>query len=59
MLTVFEVLGGLALFMFGMAQMTRGLQGSVESQLRRLITQATSNRVQGLALGAARLCARL
>ena len=51
MLTVFEVLGGLALFMFGMAQMTRGLQGSVESQLRRLITQATSNRVQGLALG--------
>lgn len=46
------VLGGLALFLFGMNQMSLGLRAAAGPGLRTLLTRATSNRFKGIALGA-------
>ncbi|MGD9874661.1 MAG: Na/Pi cotransporter family protein [Kiritimatiellia bacterium] len=50
---VFMVLGGLALFIFGMNVMTDGLRTAAGSQLRVLLSKTTGNRFLGLALGTA------
>lgn len=47
----FAVLGGLALFIYGMNTMTSGLREAAGSMLRTLLARSTHNRWAGLALG--------
>ncbi len=46
-----QVLGGLALFIFGMSVMTDGLRAAAGSRLRDILTKTTANRWAGLGLG--------
>ncbi|HSR87671.1 MAG TPA: Na/Pi cotransporter family protein, partial [Pontiella sp.] len=48
---IFGLLGGLALFIFGMQTMSAGLSGAVGDGMRTLLGRATRNRVAGLGLG--------
>ncbi|MBU0676943.1 MAG: Na/Pi symporter [Verrucomicrobia bacterium] len=48
---IFEVLGGLALFIFGMNVMTDGLRHAAGTGLRRILARTTSSRVAGITLG--------
>lgn len=48
---VFMVMGGLALFIFGMNVMTEGLRTAAGSQLRVILAKTTGNRFMGLGLG--------
>ncbi len=48
---VFWLLGGLALFIFGMRVMGDGLSSAVGSGMRSLLGKATRNRIVGLGLG--------
>ncbi len=48
---VFAVLGGLALFIFGMNVMTDGLRQAAGSRLRDILTRTTANRYAGIGLG--------
>lgn len=50
-MTVFTVLGGLALFIFGMNCLTEGLKRSAGDSLRRVLAAATRNWLSGLGLG--------
>lgn len=50
-LLVFTVLGGLALFLFGMQLMTDGLRSLAGDRLRDIIYRSTGNRIAGLGLG--------
>ena len=47
----FNVFGGLGLFLFGMQQMTNGLQAIAGDSMRRIINLLTTNRFAGLAVG--------
>lgn len=48
---VFTILGGLALFLFGMRIMTDGLRAAAGERLRAIIYRGAGNRVAGLGLG--------
>lgn len=48
---VFQVLGGLGLFIFGMNIMSESLRVMAGNGLRTMLSKATSNRFAGLALG--------
>lgn len=48
---LFTVLGGLALFIFGMSVMTEGLRRAVGGRLRAILKRTTRNTPYGLALG--------
>ncbi len=48
---IFEVLGGLALFILGMNIMSEGLRTAAGPGLRTMLTKATANRFAGLTLG--------
>lgn len=48
---IFGLLGGLALFIFGMRTMSDGLSSAVGDGMRTLLGKATRNRVAGLGLG--------
>ncbi len=48
---VFAVLGGLALFIFGMSVMTDGLRSGIGSRLRDILKRTTANRLAGITLG--------
>ena len=48
---IFAVLGGLALFIFGMNVMTDGLRKGIGSRLRDILTRTTANRLAGIGLG--------
>jgi phosphate:Na+ symporter len=48
---IFSVLGGLALFIFGMNIMTDGLKRCAGDSLRHILARATHNRLNGLGLG--------
>ena len=48
---VFELLGGLALFIFGMSTMSKALGDAVGDRMRMLLDKATRNRVSGVGLG--------
>jgi phosphate:Na+ symporter len=50
-LQIFQLLGGLALFLFGMQTMSAGLTQMAGSGMRRLVNRATRNRLSGLSLG--------
>jgi len=45
------VLGGLALFIFGMNIMTKGLRGTTGSRLRTVLAKSTRSRFAGIGLG--------
>lgn len=51
MFLTFEIVGGLALFLFGMQLMTDGLRHAAGDRLRVIIYRGTGNRVLGLGLG--------
>jgi Na+/phosphate symporter len=48
---IFGLLGGLALFIFGMQTMSAGLSSAVGDGMRTLLGKATRNRLNGLGLG--------
>lgn len=48
---IFGLLGGLALFIFGMRTMSTGLSAAVGAGMRSIITKATRNRFAGIGLG--------
>lgn len=48
---LFEVLGGLALFIFGMNVMSEGLRHIAGRRLRTILARATDNRLLGILLG--------
>ncbi len=50
---LFTVLGGLALFIFGMSIVTEGLRNAVGAKLQRLLSKTTRNRFGGISLGMA------
>ncbi len=50
---VFSLLGGLGLFIYGMKQMSEGLQKAAGKRLKRLLGMLTTNRFAGLAVGTA------
>ena len=52
-MTTFSILGGLALFIFGMNLMSGGLRGFAGANLRKILARATRNRLNGLGLGTA------
>jgi phosphate:Na+ symporter len=47
----FEMLGGLALFVFGMSTMSKALGDAVGDRMRTLLNNATRNRFAGVGLG--------
>ncbi len=48
---LFGLLGGLALFIFGMRTMSTGLSAAVGEGIREIISKATRNRLSGIGLG--------
>lgn len=48
---LFGLLGGLALFIFGMRTMSQGFARAVGNNMRRVIAKSTRNRFAGIALG--------
>lgn len=52
-IAISEVLGGLALFLFGLRQLSGGLQTLAGGRLRSMLQRATRNRFSGYSLGAA------
>ena len=50
-LVVFQVLGGLSLFIYGMFAMTRSLRAAAGSSLRTILARATHSRVHGAVFG--------
>ena len=51
MLLVFQVIGGMSLFIFGMHVMTQGLRAAAGETLRVILARTARSRVQGLVLG--------
>ena len=49
---VLELIGGLALFLFGMSIMGTGLEKSAGNKLKNIIERLTSKRLNGLFMGA-------
>ena len=49
---VFSMIGGLALFLYGMDIMGKGLEKLSGGRLERLLEKLTSNRLKAVALGA-------
>jgi len=48
---IFEVVGGLGIFLLGMKHMSEGLQAVSGDRLRRMIASITNNRVMGVVVG--------
>ncbi len=49
---IFGLLGGLALFLYGIEQMTRALKSVAGSRIKNLLARMTSNRIKGALTGA-------
>ena len=49
---IFEMIGGLALFLLGMKMMSEGLMRVAGNKMRSILSKLTSNRVMGLLAGA-------
>lgn len=50
---VLGLLGGLALFLYGMQMMSSGLEAAAGNRMKRILERLTSNRFLGVAVGAA------
>ena len=53
---VFSLVGGLALFLYGMDIMGKGLEKLSGGRLERLLEKLTSNRIKAVALGTKKAC---
>ena len=49
---IFGLLGGLALFLYGMQMMSDGLENAAGDRMERILEKLTSNRIIGVAVGA-------
>lgn len=49
---VFGLLGGLALFLYGMQMMSSGLEDAAGNRMKKILERLTSNRLLGVAVGA-------
>ncbi len=49
---VFALLGGLALFLYGMHMMSSGLEAAAGNRMKSILEKLTSNRVKGVLVGA-------
>ena len=52
MFLIFGLLGGLALFLYGMEQMSDGLKKTAGDRIRSILSALTNNRLMGLSVGA-------
>ena len=50
---VLSLLGGLALFLYGMQMMSNGLEAAAGNKMKSILEKLTSNRVKGVLVGAA------
>lgn len=50
-LSIFEVLGGVALFLFGIKRVTKSLEDFAGASLKMIITQLTKSRIRGFLMG--------
>lgn len=50
---IFNLLGGLALFLYGMQMMSTGLEAAAGNRMKNILERLTSNRFLGVAVGAA------
>lgn len=50
---VLALLGGLALFLYGMQMMSTGLEAAAGNQMKSILEKLTSNRIKGVLVGAA------
>ena len=50
---VLALLGGLALFLYGMQMMSTGLEAAAGNRMKSILEKLTSNRIKGLLVGAA------
>ena len=46
------LLGGLALFLYGMQMMSNGLEAAAGNRMKSILERLTSNRVKGVLVGA-------
>ena len=46
-----RLLGGLALFLYGMQMMSSGLEGAAGNRMKRILERLTSNRILGVLVG--------
>ena len=53
MTEVFMLLGGLALFLYGMRMMSNGLEAAAGNKMKKILERVTSNRIVGVVVGAA------
>ncbi|MFR8033556.1 MAG: Na/Pi cotransporter family protein [Lachnospiraceae bacterium] len=49
---VFSLLGGLALFLYGMQMMSNGLEAAAGNRMKQILEKLTSNRILGVLVGA-------
>lgn len=49
---LFGLLGGLALFLYGMQMMSEGLEDAAGNRMKQILEKLTSNRILGVAVGA-------
>ena len=49
---ILGLLGGLALFLYGMQMMSSGLEAAAGNRMKRILERLTSNRFLGVAVGA-------
>ena len=49
----FALLGGLALFLYGMHQMSEGLNAAAGEKMKQILERLTKNRFLGVGVGAA------
>ena len=50
---ILSLLGGLALFLYGMQMMSGGLEAAAGNRMKQILEKLTSNRILGVAVGAA------
>lgn len=50
---VLALLGGLALFLYGMQMMSTGLEAAAGNRMKSILEKLTSNRIKGVLVGAA------
>lgn len=56
MITLFQILGGLGVFLFGLRIMSAGLQQVAGERMRAILAKVTGNRFAGIAAGCAITC---
>ena len=50
---ILMLLGGLALFLYGMQMMSNGLETAAGNKMKSILEKLTSNRIKGVVVGAA------